>query len=515
MRSHARFSPLLLIGPGVLALAFAVFQLYYFSVFTVDDAYISYRYAENFARGDGLVFNKGEYVEGYTNFLWVILLGLLKKTGIDVQDSSLGLGTLFSLMTLVLTIFISFLISAKQRQTSFSKLLSMVAVFSIATSPAFGIWAVAGLETPLFMCLLVAAIWLHLREKTQTKGFSFSSLCFGLLALTRPEGIMYFALTLFYDLAYHVNTQRRNFLNFWKRLLIFLCIVAPHFLWRWQYYNSWLPNTYYMKVGKEFYFVGVKYVYEFFFAYGGTGLFLLCCMFLIAQRVREYWVGYFLFLLGVSTAYFIYVGGDWMPEFRFFVPILPLFFLCIQEGIRAVNRFWSRKIPLGSTIGTAIVILAVLGNNFFLLHKAPRINTLSDGHVIIGKLLRAHSVPTDVLAAIDIGAMAYFSKLRTIDYFGLADSYIARLEPKTYTFEKGFWGHHTFTLKSDTDYVLSQQPKFIELNTSNAPKNTEQTIPADPYSELMLRNPTFRNNYIPFYHTGGSTIFVRVKEQEI
>lgn len=39
-----------------------------------DDAFISLRYAKNFADGKGLVFNEGEFVEGYTNFFWTILL---------------------------------------------------------------------------------------------------------------------------------------------------------------------------------------------------------------------------------------------------------------------------------------------------------------------------------------------------------------------------------------------------------------------------------------------------------
>ena len=41
--------------------------------FTQDDAYISYRYVENFIEGHGLVFNIGERVEGYTNFLWMMI----------------------------------------------------------------------------------------------------------------------------------------------------------------------------------------------------------------------------------------------------------------------------------------------------------------------------------------------------------------------------------------------------------------------------------------------------------
>ena len=40
---------------------------------TQDDAYISFRYADNLVNGHGLVFNPGERVEGITNLLWTVL----------------------------------------------------------------------------------------------------------------------------------------------------------------------------------------------------------------------------------------------------------------------------------------------------------------------------------------------------------------------------------------------------------------------------------------------------------
>ena len=42
--------------------------------FLTDDAFISFRYVRNLLEGHGLVFNPGEYVEGYTNFLWILEL---------------------------------------------------------------------------------------------------------------------------------------------------------------------------------------------------------------------------------------------------------------------------------------------------------------------------------------------------------------------------------------------------------------------------------------------------------
>ncbi|MBU8934805.1 MAG: hypothetical protein KOO62_12515, partial [candidate division Zixibacteria bacterium] len=62
-----KYWPLL---PALAAYALLTQQLN----FIQDDAYISYRYVANFLNGDGLVYNIGERVEGFTNFGWVILM---------------------------------------------------------------------------------------------------------------------------------------------------------------------------------------------------------------------------------------------------------------------------------------------------------------------------------------------------------------------------------------------------------------------------------------------------------
>lgn len=75
----------LLLAGGMLAailatLGVVVHAVYGYSIpfsgnaFGSDDAFISYRYAANFVAGNGLVFNVGERVEGYSNFLYTLLI---------------------------------------------------------------------------------------------------------------------------------------------------------------------------------------------------------------------------------------------------------------------------------------------------------------------------------------------------------------------------------------------------------------------------------------------------------
>ena len=64
--------------PIVLASALLIVHSLLFN-FVTDDAFISFVYSRNFARTGQLVFNVGERVEGYTNFLWTVILGILYK----------------------------------------------------------------------------------------------------------------------------------------------------------------------------------------------------------------------------------------------------------------------------------------------------------------------------------------------------------------------------------------------------------------------------------------------------
>src|SRR3954469_12755146 len=70
--------------------------------FIIDDAYISFRYAENLVAGHGLVFNPGERVEGYTNFLWVLIIAAVHALGGESLASAKLLSTLANGVTLAL-----------------------------------------------------------------------------------------------------------------------------------------------------------------------------------------------------------------------------------------------------------------------------------------------------------------------------------------------------------------------------------------------------------------------------
>ena len=69
---------------------------------TVDDAYISFRYASNWSSGEGLLYNVGAApVEGYTNFLWIVLLAVFAQLPIEIETSAKLLSCAASFGTLI------------------------------------------------------------------------------------------------------------------------------------------------------------------------------------------------------------------------------------------------------------------------------------------------------------------------------------------------------------------------------------------------------------------------------
>ena len=88
-----------------LSLAFIIICLN--NKFIQDDAYISFRYVQNFVDGNGLVFNIGEKVEGYTNLLWVLILSMFAFAKINIESVSQYLSILFGTVVLIITYFIS------------------------------------------------------------------------------------------------------------------------------------------------------------------------------------------------------------------------------------------------------------------------------------------------------------------------------------------------------------------------------------------------------------------------
>jgi arabinofuranosyltransferase len=442
--------------------------------FTVDDAYITYRYAGNLARGQGPVYNVGERVEGYTSPSWMLLMAAIHRLGWDPVRASKAMGIVCSLATMAALYRMAWFVSRHPRTVAW------LAVLGLATSSALALNTVMGLETPLYTLLLTLAVLCQSRE-TEVGGWWLSTMLMALAVLTRPEGLAVFGLAWLYQIIFAREPWQRAL----ARLALFGIMVGAHLLWRHSYYGSWLPATYYAKTGALLprLQAGLLYVAEFLI---GPGLFLVAA-YLLALRQRNEQLGRLLWLCGGYTAVIIWEGGDWMPGLRFWVPILPLLYLILAETL--VGGY-HRLRGSGQTQRRSVdgVGLAILGGFYLALsvgytgiiwwYTDSRARGYEQSHHALATWLRENA-PADASAALmDIGIVGYYSQLRIIDLAGLTETHIAH-SPGAFQ-EKIY----------DPAYILDQQPQYIVLVSTDG-----NQVPDFPIDLRIYQSPFFQASY--------------------
>ncbi len=438
--------------------------------YVTDDAFISFRYSRNLADGIGPVWQSGSRVEGYTNFGWVLLIGLTTKFGADPIDASRALGLLASLGTMALVP-----VAAAQLRPLWSRDWWIVAAgtaIALLVNTAFSLWTFAGLETPLFACLVLAAITAHWHEeRTEAQWPWLSAVALLLAALTRPDGVVVFGVVALWKFISAVQ-RRELHTGFVLWLAYFGAPFLVYWCWRWSYYGDFFPNTYYLKsgAGLEFYERGARYVRDFVLVYWVWLALLGFASVLQEVRTRYRPVSCALTLLAVWCVYVVAGGGDWMPFFRFLVPILPIAYLVAMNGAITVTELLGRRISPAISTGVSValaglIVLTSLAGAGSARAKDPfgfQIDPLPgavdvDSQGDIGLWMRQNIPAEYTVAQIATGIVPYYSELPTLDMLGVNDSHIARLDVPV---GQGPAGHD----KEDGAYVLMSKPEVIWLS---------------------------------------------------
>lgn len=315
-----------------------------------DDAFVSLRYAANLIDGHGLVYNAGEYVEGYTNLLWTLLLAAALALGAPDVESAEWLGIAFHLaLALVL------LAASWRRQRRGDEFLPLAAGV-VLISPDFQVWASGGLETSLFACLALLGVLLAREAIESHRAALFGGLVLSLLVLTRPDGVL-FAGTAWLGVALRAAPRRRvgALLRVAGPVVLTLAAWAAFKL---AYYGELLPTAFYSKsVMRPYYEQGLVYL----------GLYLASNWFLPLAvlgwavwrlRSRRAWderdadaamlaAPALLFLL-----YVVHVGGDFMYARRI-LPAVPLLLLALEEQLAALKDRRLRILAVAACVAAA------------------------------------------------------------------------------------------------------------------------------------------------------------------
>ena len=440
--------------------------------FVTDDAFISFVYSRNLARHGQLVFNLGEKpVEGYTNFLWTVLLALLMKLGLLPELMSRVLGTAFAVGSFGTLAWLS----RRLRGDDYSWWDALPALL-LAGVPGYACWASGGLETQMFAFFVtLGAAWYLDDALDGADPRARSSLAFGIAALTRPEGALLFALTVAHrglgKLARRQWAPTRAELRW---LGCFALVVLPHLVWRRWYYGWWLPNTFYIKssgIGGTWqqggYYLG-RVVVEFHLWV--VPLLAVAGFSLRRERGARLLIGYATLLVAVFALYVASVGGDFMGLYRFVMPVVPLVALVAALSLRLACSGLERRWPLaaGALVAVALGLHAahaVAVDQRALAGPQPvpsdrgidtpgYLRWYTADRAAIGRWFGRYARPDDYAAVGGAGAQVYFSDIRSLDCYGLSDEHIAHVVPATQSRP----GHQKY---APDDYILSKRPTII------------------------------------------------------
>lgn len=270
LASREKAGIVILVTSAILALV-AGWRLFWF---LTDDAYIAFRYVSNSILGYGYVWNPPPFrpVEGYTSFLWVVLLdGVWRITGIEPPDSANVIALIFSVLTLLLGLIMVFKINFSSHLEKYRVLFAGFVVIGVISNRTFLAWTSSGLETAMFNFYLTGwiycCVFFPFNSRLWIAGVSLSAT---LLYLTRPDGMLFIAASL---IMISIGLLERAIEKNWSLsayiALISFIAIPVHLAWRKSFYGEWLPNTYYAKtvVGKLWLTSGIKYFLSFVIEY--------------------------------------------------------------------------------------------------------------------------------------------------------------------------------------------------------------------------------------------------------
>jgi arabinofuranosyltransferase len=505
---------------GLLALVILAVAIAWYVLagdYAWDDAFISFRYSRNLVNGYGLVWNPGgEHTQGYTNFLFVVLVAGGMKLGMSPLLAASVLNTVGLLFVVATFGTLSRALLPGHRWAW------IIPPLALAFLPLVSFNMATRMETVFWSGLVLVAILAAPRAvHTQRYPYIYGSLIlFFLGTLTRPETIIVAALILLY-LLIRIPARMRVHVVVAAGILGVAGLV--YLYWANWYFGDFLPNSFYVKINRPGTLPGLDYVIgllRYFAALPMTYLGILGLLVIPRQQWALMLPYASVFALAI---FYLFVSPLMGFGYRFLFPVACLIDFLVTMGLivlilRMHRALFQRSTARRGTVrraGKMIVFataLAFLGLHFWIGGYLMWLDTQSHDNpqafanqATIGLILHdVKGIEQVVVAFGDAGRVAYYSDSKFLDVVGLNENTIARV---------GNQRGADWVIR----YVLDQHPDLIGFYTypdGTVYKHDHGALGSAYYT--LYAQPDFQGNYT---YAGGfdshwgvyAQLFVRTK----
>ncbi|RMG96303.1 MAG: hypothetical protein D6705_11705 [Deltaproteobacteria bacterium] len=413
-------------GACLLALALAHVRAWRF---TADDAFISFRYAENWVRFGLPVYNPLDVdprpVEGYTNFGWVVLLAAAHGLGADIPSAAAVLGAVSLAGAWGVVVALAWWLAASWRPAFGALAAGALA----AATPEFVVWGTGGLEGPLAAALAWGAAYAFERGRPRRAG-----LLGALAVLVRPDAVVVPATFVIARVA--ADPARRRpaaLLRLSADLAWGLPLLVAHLVFRWVVYGALLPQTFAMKAGGVALAGTYGRAYLAAWAWGVGPWTLVVAAFGLGRRALPVAAA-----VVAHLVYVVLVGGDFMAYGRLALPAtcgVLVLFGCGIGRLASLSAARRRGAARWAAFGVAAVVVGLASRAAFLRHRDDMARTSGwiDGRFegvhtmdrfarvrrVAGERLAERVPPRTRIVVGAAGALPYASRLPAWDAFGL------------------------------------------------------------------------------------------------
>ncbi|MCC7359368.1 MAG: hypothetical protein IT317_07820 [Anaerolineales bacterium] len=472
---------------------------------TIDDAFITFRYARNLVAGAGFVYNLGERVLGTTTPLYTLLLAAL--AGLSGSENYPWLALLVNSLADALTCG---LLAALGRRLTGRRAVGLAAALLWAVAPMSVTFAIGGMETSVCILGLTATAWAYLTGRPR-----WTAAAAALTLLTRPDAALLIAPLL---LDWVARSLRARAIP-WAAVGLFAGVLAPWVIFAVLYFGSPWPHSLAAKAlayrlqpteaavrllqhygtpffedalcGPRWPLVGVT-LYLALSIIGGLAM--------IRREPRAWLVALYPWLYGV-----VFAAANPLIFRWYLAPPLPFYYLTILAGLNALAHDLARalRLPAGAARAgwglPALAACALLLNGWTLRpdhgpqSPAPKMawHQLELYYTRLGQELARRVTPRTVIAAGDVGALGYYSNARILDTVGL-------MSPEATAYYPLPADQYVINYAMPAQLILAARPDFVVLlevygrrsllpdPDFQAAYALEQTAPTDIYGSRGL-----------------------------